>query len=175
MKASDVTHKAPANPGITSSHRVSTLWFAAGATTGAVTGALLAVLYIASAVGWLSEGRTPASGGLLLAVGTVAGGIIGGTAIGIQRRCSLPRFAAPLIALALLVLSGAMAWVLSAVLDRTGSFQYGLVVASPFAVIAIAAATTIVTALKSALWLRVAVIAGTLIAVALLISLATSR
>jgi hypothetical protein len=40
--------------------RPRALWFVAGSATAAVTGGLLAVLYIASVIGWSLEGRAPA-------------------------------------------------------------------------------------------------------------------
>jgi hypothetical protein len=52
--------------------RPHALWFAAGSATAAVSGGLLAALYIASVIGWSLEGRAPVSGWLGIVMG-VAG------------------------------------------------------------------------------------------------------
>lgn len=148
---------------------VHSSWFASGAATAAVTGGLSAAAYLASFIGWSLEARTPASGLLGIGVPAIAGGIAGGLAIGIQRRASIPRFIAPLIALVLLMLGGIMAWVMLTPFDPDGSLRYGLAVSAPFAVTAIILATTLITLTKPALWLRVAGVAGALIVVASII------
>jgi hypothetical protein len=144
-------------------------WFAAGATTAAVTGGLFATLHLAFVIGWSLEGRTSASGWLVIGVGAIAGGIAGGLAIGIQRRASIPWLVAPLIALALLMLGGIMAWVILTPFDPNGSLRYGLALSAPFAAISIVSGTTIVALTKPARWLRVAGVAGALTAVSLMI------
>ena len=147
------------------------LWFAAGSATAAVTGGLLAALYIASVIGWSVEGRAPASGWLGIVMGVVVGGIFGGIGIGTQRRVSFLRIVAPLIALALLMVSGLLAWVVLTPFDPNGSIRYGVAVTAPFATIAALLGTTIVALTNSALWLRVAGVASALIAVSLVIGL----
>ena len=149
------------------SGRPAALWFAAGSATGAVTGGLSAALYIASVIGWLAEGRAPASGWL----GIVMGVVVGGIGIGIQRRVSFLRIVAPLIALALLIVSGLLAWVVQTLFDPSGSLRYGVAVTAPFATIATLLGTTIVAFTNSSLWLRVAGVASALIAVSLVIGL----
>ena len=153
------------------SGRPHALWFAAGSATAAVTGGLSAALYIASVIGWLVEGRAPASGWLGIVVGVVVGGIFGGIGIGIQRRVSFLRIVAPLIALALLMVSGLLAWVVVTLFDPSGSLRYGMAVTAPFVTIATLLGTTIVALTNSALWLRVAGVASALIAVSLVIGL----
>ena len=153
------------------SGRPAALWFAAGSATGAVTGGLSAALYIASVIGWLAEGRAPASGWLGIVMGVVVGGIFGGIGIGIQRRKSFLRIVAPLIALALLIVSGLLAWVVQTLFDPSGSLRYGVAVTAPFATIATLLGTTIVAFTNSPLWLRVAGVASALIAVSLVIGL----
>ena len=153
------------------SGRPHALWFAAGSATAAVTGGLSAALYIASVNGWLAEGRAPASGWLGIVTGVVVGGIFGGIGIGIQRRVSFLRIVAPLIALALLMGSGLLAWVVVTLFDPSGSLQYGIAVTAPFATIATLLGTTIVALTNSALWLRIAGVASALIAVSLIIGL----
>ncbi|MDH6238386.1 hypothetical protein [Cryobacterium sp. CG_9.6] len=134
-----------------------------------MTGGLLAALYIASAIGWSLEGRAPASGWLGIVMGVVVGGIVGGIGIGIQRRASIPRIAAPLIALALLMLLGITAWVVLIPFDPNGSLRYGLAVTAPFATIATVLGTTIVAQTNSATWLRLGYVASALISVSLVI------
>ena len=106
----------------TSGHPLA-IWFAAGSATAAVTGGLSAALYIASVIGWLVEGRAPASGWLGIVMGVVVGGIFGGIGIGIQRRGSFLRIVAPLIALAQLMGSGLLAWVMVTLFDPSGSLR----------------------------------------------------
>lgn len=151
--------------------RAHALWFAAGSASAAVTGGLLAALYIASAIGWSLEGRTPASGWLGIVMGIVVGGIVGGIGIGIQRRAAISRIVAPLIALALLMLLGITAWVVLTPFDPNGSFRYVVAVTAPFATIAIVLGTTIVALTNSAMWLRLGCVASALIAVSLVIGL----
>jgi hypothetical protein len=151
--------------------RPHALWLAAGSATAAVTGGLLAALYIASVIGWCLEGRAPASGLLGIVMGVVVGGIVGGIGIGIQRRASIPRIVAPLIALALLMLLGIMAWVVLTPFDPNGSLRYGVAVIAPFGTIATVLGSTIVALTNSALWLRVGGVASALVAVSLVIGL----
>ena len=151
--------------------RPHALWFAAGLATAAVTGGLPAALYIASVIGWLVEGRAPASEWLGIVMGVVVGGIFGGIGISIQRRVSFLRIVAPLIALALLMVSGLLAWVVLTLFDPSGSLRYGIAVTAPFVTIATLLGTTIVALTNSALWLRIAGVASALIAVSLIIGL----
>ena len=153
------------------SGRLAPLWFAAGSATGAVAGGLSAALYIASVIGWLVEGRAPASGWLGIVMGVVVGGIFGGIGIGIQRRVSFLRIVAPLIALALLMVSGLLAWVVVTLVDPSGSLRYGIAATAPFVTIATLLGTTIVAFTNSSLWLRVAGVATAVIAVSLVIGL----
>ena len=153
------------------SGRPHALWFAAGLATAAVTGGLPAALYIASVIGWLVEGRAPASGWFGIVLGVVVGGIFGGIGIGIQRRVSFLRIVAPLIALALLMVSGLLAWVVLTLVDPSGSLRYGVAVTAPFVTIATLLGTAIVALTNSALWLRIAGVASALIAVSLVIGL----
>lgn len=153
------------------SGRPAALWFAAGSATAAVTGGLSAALYIASVIGWLAEGRAPASGWLGIVMGVVVGGIFGGIGIGIQRRVSFLRIVAPLIALALLMVSGLLAWVVLTLFDPSGSLRYGVAVTAPFVTIATLLGTAIVAFTNSSLWLRVAGVASALIAVSLVMGL----
>lgn len=146
------------------------MWLAAGSPTAAVTGGLLAALYIASAIGWSLEGRAPGSGWLGIVMGVVVGGIVGGIGIGVQRRASIPWVVAPLIALALLLL-GIMAWVVLTPFDPNGGLRYGVAVIAPFAAVATVLGTAIVALTKSALWLRVGGVASALIAASLVIGL----
>ena len=151
--------------------RPHALWFAAGSATAAVTGGLLAALYIASVIGWSLEGRAPASAWLGIVMGVLVGGIVGGIGIGIQRRASIPRIVAPLIALALLMLLGIIVWVVLMPFDPNGSLRFGVAVIAPFVTIATVLATTIVALTNLALWLRVDGVASALIAVSLVIGL----
>lgn len=153
------------------SGRPAALWFAAGSATAAVTGGLSAALYIASVIGWPAEGRAPASGWLGIVMGVVVGGIFGGIGIGIQRRVSFLRIVAPLIALALLMVSGLLAWVVLTLVDPSGSLRYGVAVTAPFVTIATLLGTAIVAFTNSSLWLRVAGVASALIAVSLVMGL----
>jgi hypothetical protein len=104
-------------------------------------------------------------------MGAVVGGIFGGIGIGIQRWVSIPRIAAPLIALTLLMLLGILTWVVLTPFDPNGSIRYGVAVTAPFATIAALLGTTIVALTNSALWLRVGGVASALIAVSLVIGL----
>jgi hypothetical protein len=154
---------------ISTTGRPRALWFAAGAATAAVTGGLLATLYIASVIGWSLEGRAPAAGWFSIGIGFIVGGIVGAITIGIQRRASIPWLVAPGTALALLILLGIMAWVVLTPFDSNGSLRYGLAVTAPFATIAVVLGTAIVALTKPALWLRVAGVASVLSAVSLVI------
>ncbi|WP_354575141.1 hypothetical protein [Frigoribacterium sp. UYMn621] len=151
--------------------RPHVVWFAAGSASAAVTGGLLAALYITSAIGWSLEGRSPGSGWLGIVMGVVVGGIVGGIGIGIQRRASIPRVSAPLIALALLVLLGIIVWVVLIPFDANGSLRYGVAVIASLVTIATVLGTAIVALTNSALWLRVGGMASALIAVSLVIGL----
>lgn len=151
--------------------RPHVLWFAAGAATAAVTAGLLAALYIAFFISWSLEGRAPASVRSGIVMGVVVGGIVGGIAIGIQRRASIPPFVAALIALALLILLGIVAWMALTPFDSNGSLQYELAVTAPFATITVFVGTAIVALTSSALWLRVAGVASVFILVSSVIGL----
>jgi hypothetical protein len=151
--------------------RTRALWFTAGAAVAAVTGGLLAALYIAFVIGWSLEGRAPASGWFGIGMGVIVGGIVGGIAIGIQTRTSIPRPVAPLIALVLLMLLGIIAWMVLTPLDSNGSLRYGSAVAAPFVTIAVFLGTATVALTKPALWLPVAGVASILIVVSLVIGL----
>lgn len=151
--------------------RPRALWFAAGAATAAVTGGLLAVVYIAFVIGWALEGRAPASAWFGIVMGVVVGGIVGGIAIGIQRRASIPWFVAPLIALGLLMLLGMVTWMVLIPFDSDGSLRYELAVTSPFAAITVFLGSAIVAFTGAALWFRVAGVASLVIIVSVVIGL----
>jgi hypothetical protein len=151
--------------------RPHVVWLAAGSASAAVTGGLLAAHYIASAIGWSLEGRSPGSEWLGIVMGVVVGGIVGGIGFGIQHRASIPRIGAPLIAVALLVLLGIIVWVVLIPFDPNGSLRYGVAVIAPLVTIATVLATAIVALTNSALWLRVGGVASALVAASLVIGL----
>lgn len=163
--------RTPTDARTSTTDRTQAVSLAAGSATAAVTGGLLAALYIASAVGWSLEDRTPGSGWLGIVMGVVVGGIVGGIGIGMQRRASIPRVVAPLVALALMLLLGIVVWVVLTLFDPNGNVRYGLAVMAPFAMVATVLATTIVALTNSAVWLRVGGVACALIAVSLVIGL----
>lgn len=53
-------------------------WVAASSTSAATTGAMVAVLYLTSAIGWTIAGKVPAPGWGAIVAGTLAGAIFGG-------------------------------------------------------------------------------------------------
>ncbi|WP_314430618.1 hypothetical protein [Microbacterium lacticum] len=146
-------------------------WVAASLAAAATTGGLVAILYLASAIGWTIEGRAPASGWVAIVAGVVAGAVAGGVAIGIQRRRAMPRIAAPIIGSALIVIMGILAWVAAWPFDTNGSARYGLAVIVPFAVILISLGTTIVAFTRPALWRGLSIIGWAMILVASLVGL----
>ena len=146
-------------------------WFAVSATTGAVTAGLVAILYLASAIGWSLEARSPSSGWVVIGSGFLVGAIGGGVAIGVQRRLALPRIVAPAIALAITAVVAIIVWLLISPFDPNGGARFALAVAAPFAAIAVALATIIVTFTPSERWFRLGIAAATLAIVAMVVGL----
>ena len=149
-------------------------WFAVGATTGAVTAGLVAILYLASAISWSLEARSPSSGWVAIGSGFLVGAIGGGVAIGVQRRLALPRIVAPAIALAITAVVAIIVWLLISPFDPNGGARFALAVAAPFAAIAVALATIIVAFTRSARWLRLGIVAATVVVVAVVVGLVTT-
>ena len=146
-------------------------WFAGIATTGAVAAGLDAILYLASAIGWSLEGRSPSSGWVAIGSGFLVGAICGGVAIGVQRRLALPRIVAPAIALAITAVVAIIVSLLISPFDPNGGARFALAVAAPFAAIAVALATIIVTFTPSERWFRLGIAAATLAIVAMVVGL----
>lgn len=155
----------------TSSAERQSRWVAASLTSAAATGGLVAILYLASAIGWTIEGRAPASGWVAVVAGVAAGSVAGGVAIGIQRQRAWPRIAAPIIGSALIVIVGILAGFAALPFDTDGSARYGFAVIVPFAVILISLGTTVVAFTRPALWRGLSIVGWAMILVALLVGL----
>lgn len=146
-------------------------WVAASITSAAATGALVALLYLTSAIGRTIVGRVPESGWGAIVAATIAGAIFGGLAIGIQRRRAMSRIAAPLIAAVFVLIVGVLVWVATWPFDTNGSARYGLAIITLAVLILVSLGTTIVAFIPTTLWRGLSIGAWSVVSIALLVGL----
>lgn len=113
-------------------------WSASAGLTGAVA------LVPASIAGLTIPGSDLASVAGLLAAWFAGGALFGGAAIAIQQAFRQPRVVAPIFAVGLMVLTGAIAWIVIGLLDPGSFARYSLAVAAPFALVGVFVLTLIV-------------------------------
>jgi hypothetical protein len=139
-----------------------------------MTAGLVAVLYLASAVGGAMDGPRPASGWVAIGAAMLVGAVAGGAAIGVQRQQGMARIAAPFIAFVLMVAFGVLAGFAVSPFDVNGSIRLGIGVATPFAATAVTVGTAIVAFVRPSRWIPVGASAATVAVVAVIVGLLAS-
>ncbi|QHC65473.1 hypothetical protein GSU68_01990 [Rathayibacter sp. VKM Ac-2759] len=140
-----------------------------GTLIGLVSAAVIALLYLASVVGWASDGRAPASGWVAITTAAVVGALAGGVAVGTQRRLGAPRVLAPLLAPVLVALTAVAVSIVAIPFDPDGTARLTVAVATPFGMVAVAVATALVAV--GSRWRAIGAVAAAIVAVALVTGL----
>lgn len=138
---------------------------------GLVSAAVIALLYLASVIGWGMDGRAPASGWIAIALAAVVGALAGGSAVAAQRSLGAPRVVAPLVAPVLVALLALVSALATAPFGSGSSLGLTFAVMLPFGVLAVTLGTTLVVAAGETRWRAIGGVAGVVVAIALVVGL----